>query len=313
MAAFAYDLKNILDARRNYMSIKWHHSGTMDNAVSEREKKHRELAKKAAAEGIVLLKNAGILPLKLSEAIAVFGNGAEKTVKGGIGSGDVNNRENISIYRGIVEAGGTVTDEEWIGDYEERYKAAREEWKDKVLEDAKHVQNPFDAYAANPFILPEGRRITEEDLGKRERLLRMIGPEKLSSDQYARLYDIAVDLSLVTAGELDDIKEMATGMGACMAQSSIHLNIWFGDYSKLKGLLSFMSIAGIGPDELKEGAAYIGDALNDEELFDFFPLSFGTASVALNRASFSHLPAFICRSEGGEGFSEAASAILGRL
>ena len=32
------------------MSIKWHHSGTMDNAVSEREKKHRELAKKAAAE-----------------------------------------------------------------------------------------------------------------------------------------------------------------------------------------------------------------------------------------------------------------------
>ena len=164
MAAFSYDLKNILDARRNYMSIKWHHSGTMDNAVSEREKKHRELAKKAAAEGIVLLKNAGILPLKLSEAIAVFGNGAEKTVKGGIGSGDVNNRENISIYRGIVEAGGTVTDEEWIGDYEERYKAAREEWKDKVLEDAKHVQNPFDAYAANPFILPEGRRITEEDL-----------------------------------------------------------------------------------------------------------------------------------------------------
>lgn len=161
-------------------------------------------------------------------------------------------------------------------------------------------------YVKNPAI-------TEGDLGKRERLLRMIGPEKLSSDQYARLYDIAVDLSLVTAGELDDIKEMATGMGACMAQSSIHLNIWFGDYSKLKGLLSFMSIAGIGPDELKEGAAYIGDALNDEELFDFFPLSFGTASVAHNRASFSHLPAFICRSEGGEGFSEAASAILRRL
>ena len=44
MAAFAYDLKNILDARRNYMSIKWHHSGTMDNAVSEREKKHRAVS-----------------------------------------------------------------------------------------------------------------------------------------------------------------------------------------------------------------------------------------------------------------------------
>ena len=70
----------------------------MDNAVSEREKKHRELAEKGGGRReSSLLKNAGILPHKLSEAIAVFGNGAEKTVKGGIGSGDVNNRENISI------------------------------------------------------------------------------------------------------------------------------------------------------------------------------------------------------------------------
>ena len=103
----------------------------------------------------MLLKNEGVLPLKTSDPIALFGSGAEKTVKGGIGSGDVNNRESISVYRGIKEVGVSVTNEDWIQDYDKRYKEAREE---------RHVQNPFDAYAANPFALPNGRRITEADL-----------------------------------------------------------------------------------------------------------------------------------------------------
>nr|WP_294492076.1 glycoside hydrolase family 3 protein [uncultured Mediterraneibacter sp.] len=143
---------------------KWTHSGSLKQELSDREEKHRTLAKRAAAEGIVLLKNEGVLPLKLSDPVALFGSGAEKTVKGGIGSGDVNNRKSISIYRGIKEAGATVTSEDWIKSYDKLYKEAREEWKEKILEDARHVQNPFDAYAANPFVLPDGRRITAADL-----------------------------------------------------------------------------------------------------------------------------------------------------
>ena len=140
------------------------HSGSLKQELSEREKRHSALARRAAAEGIVLLKNEGMLPLKTSDPIALFGSGAGKTVKGGIGSGDVNNRNSISVYRGIKEAGAVVTNEDWIQDYDKRYKEAREEWKEKILEDVRHVQNPFDAYAANPFSLPDGRRIQETDL-----------------------------------------------------------------------------------------------------------------------------------------------------
>ena len=136
---------------------KWTHSGSLKQGLSHREEKHRTLARRAAAEGIVLLKNEGVLPLKTSDPIALFGSGAEKTVKGGIGSGDVNNRESISVYRGIKEAGVSVTNEDWIQDYDKRYKEAREEWKEKILEDARHVQNPFDAYAANPHRVRPGR------------------------------------------------------------------------------------------------------------------------------------------------------------
>lgn len=146
------------------MTKNWIHSGNLQQEPSEREIRHRALAGKAAAEGIVLLKNDGVLPLKLSDPIALFGSGAGKTVKGGIGSGDVNNRENISIFRGVREAGAAVTSLEWLKDYDRRYDDAREKWKEKILEDAHHVDNPFDAYAANPFVLPEGRSITEKDL-----------------------------------------------------------------------------------------------------------------------------------------------------
>ena len=81
----------------------WGHSGSMDQSLSELEIRHRTLAREAAVEGIVLLKNEGVLPLSTASAIALLGSGAEKTIKGGIGSGDVNNRENISIYQGMKE------------------------------------------------------------------------------------------------------------------------------------------------------------------------------------------------------------------
>lgn len=140
------------------------HSGTPIQQPSGREFAHGRLAREAAVEGMVLLKNEGILPLEKSAPVALLGGGADKTVKGGIGSGDVNSRENISIYKGFRDAGVSVTSEDWLSDYQKRYEAARNMWKEKVLEDAKGVDNPFDAYAANPFSLPEGRKVTAEDI-----------------------------------------------------------------------------------------------------------------------------------------------------
>lgn len=142
----------------------WSHSGTRTQQRSEREIAHGALARRIAAEGIVLLKNEGLLPFEPSASIALFGSGADQTVKGGIGSGDVNNRENISIYQGFIDAGVSVTSRDWLLDYQKRYESARLEWKQKVLQAAKLVENPFDAYAAHPFSLPQGRRISAGDI-----------------------------------------------------------------------------------------------------------------------------------------------------
>ena len=152
----------------------WVHSGTLKQQPSQREIAHGRLVREMAAEGMVLLKNEGLLPLKESTSIVLLGCGAGKTVKGGIGSGDVNNRENISIYEGLKEAGVSITSENWLADYECRYTNARNEWKEKVLEDAKGVENVFDAYAANPFVLPEGRPVSKQDIEHAEAAVYVI-------------------------------------------------------------------------------------------------------------------------------------------
>ncbi len=144
--------------------------------------------------------------------------------------------------------------------------------------------------------------ITDEDLKKREELLGMIPQEYLSSDQYARLYDIAVDIKRTPADKISSIKEVCDRLGAAYAFSSIHMNIWFGDYSKKKGIVSFMQLCGIDEELLKSKSIYLGDALNDEEMFAFIPLSIGMASVAENKSLFKELPAYIAPEKGGEGF-----------
>ena len=81
-------------------------SGTTDPKVQPWELEHRKVARRAAAEGIVLLKNEDhILPLKAGSKVALYGAGAGRTIKGGTGSGDVNERERVSVFQGMKNAG----------------------------------------------------------------------------------------------------------------------------------------------------------------------------------------------------------------
>ena len=146
------------------MEFTYTYSGSLQAAPSPRETAHAALARKAAVAGIVLLRNDNVLPLDPDTSVALLGTGAGRTVKGGIGSGDVNNRANVSIYEGLRAAGVHLTSEDWINYYEALYHGARLAWKDKILDDATKVENPFDAYAANPFVLPQGRPVAMSDL-----------------------------------------------------------------------------------------------------------------------------------------------------
>ncbi len=62
---------------------------------------HINLSRRAAEEGMVLLKNDGILPLSKNESIVLMGKAAVDYVKGGGGSGDVFCKYVHSLYDGL--------------------------------------------------------------------------------------------------------------------------------------------------------------------------------------------------------------------
>ncbi|MBQ4094353.1 MAG: glycoside hydrolase family 3 C-terminal domain-containing protein, partial [Oscillospiraceae bacterium] len=135
-----------------------------DSGENERERRNRQLALEAACEGMVLLKNNGVLPFAVGK-VALYGAGAIYTVKGGTGSGEVNERRSVNILQGLEDRGFTVTTKRWLQDYEAGFaaaKAAYEEEKKKrvsIFKLSSIMQMLFDNFRA-----PAGRAITEADV-----------------------------------------------------------------------------------------------------------------------------------------------------
>ena len=68
-------------------------------------KAHAQVARQAAGESIVLLRNEGVLPLKGNEKVALYGISAIDFVAGGTGSGDVNKAYVVNMEDAMVNAG----------------------------------------------------------------------------------------------------------------------------------------------------------------------------------------------------------------
>lgn len=97
---------------------------------------HAELVRKAAAEGLVLLKNdASVLPMKDVKNVALYGVGSYDFVAGGTGSGNVNKPYIRNIAEGLEDDGFAVDKDirEW---YEQYIKFSR-------LDAKNSSTNPF--------------------------------------------------------------------------------------------------------------------------------------------------------------------------
>ena len=141
--------------------------GTLSSEPTVLELKNRELSRVAAREGFVLLKNDNkALPLK-NKKIALYGMGARLTVKGGLGSGSVEERYSVNIEDGLKNAGFEITTEKWLDDYDSEYSSTYQEYHDMVEDKVKDLVNPMEIIPiAHSYVYryPSGRLVTKEDI-----------------------------------------------------------------------------------------------------------------------------------------------------
>lgn len=98
-----------------------------------------ELVRKLAAECTLFLKKDGSFPLDEPCSVALFGNGARNTVRGGTGSGEVYSKKVVSMEDGLKAAGFTVTTDYWMTRYGFIRDKARSEWMRRLKKQAKGI------------------------------------------------------------------------------------------------------------------------------------------------------------------------------
>jgi len=146
-------------------------------------KAHALVAREAAAEGMVLLKNeGGALPFTANiKKVAAFGNTSYEIITGGTGSGDVNEAYSVALIEGLENAGYSVIDS-----LKDAYSAYLKDAKEKQTFD----DNPLARFMPKPRI---------EEMQVKAALLNKAAAE--------------TDIALITigrsSGEFEDRKEEA--------------------------------------------------------------------------------------------------------
>ncbi|MBN2793197.1 MAG: HAD hydrolase family protein [Desulfuromonadales bacterium] len=131
---------------------------------------------------------------------------------------------------------------------------------------------------------------------------------RLTRDSEFRRCDVAFDIGQdheVASEHIERIRDICCQSGASAKVSSIHINVWYGEYSKSSTTLHWLKKQGASQDQ----AIFIGDSPNDESMFAAFDLTIGVANIHDFLPKLQHLPKYISSRPGGLGFAELARTL----
>lgn len=162
---------------------------------------------------------------------------------------------------------------------------------------------------------PQALRERLKGLG--EKIVKTFPHARWASDQAYREYDLAIDFCEDVPrwkdSEVDALVALCQAEGAHAKVSSIHVNAWFGDYDKRKGLEHWLASGApglSGPVPKWEELLFIGDSPNDEPLFASFRMSVGVANLRNFLGRIKSPPRWITEGESGAGFAEMAARLI---
>lgn len=124
--------------------------------LNDYEIRHNTFLRENGAECTVLLKKDGHFPLAKACELALYGNGARRTIKGGTGSGEVNSRFFVTVEDGLKNAGFTITSSSWLDRYDKICAAAEKKFIRQIKAEAKEHHIP-------PYLYGMGRIMPEPE------------------------------------------------------------------------------------------------------------------------------------------------------
>ena len=110
------------------------------------EKENIQIMHDNAAECTLFLKKNDEFPIKEPCSVLLIGSGARNTIKGGLGSGDVESRYYTTCEEGLKQAGFTITSNEWLN----QYPILKEE---KVNEHISYLSEILNTYKGSGFMM----------------------------------------------------------------------------------------------------------------------------------------------------------------
>jgi len=163
--------------------------------------------------------------------------------------------------------------------------------------------------SAVPNTAPSLRRAAEASYAAFPRALP-------AGDNHLRLYDYAIDHAErikppLTEAEIAGIVGIFEREGCVAKPSSIHINTWIGTFNKREAALLFLTgREGYIDERDREKVLYVGDALNDEVMFEYFPNACAVANIDMWLDRLTHRPAWIAQERYGAGFTEIGEQLL---
>ena len=119
-------------------------SNKMNNSKNDNSpdlKYHAEIVREKASEGMILLKNGGVLPLKENHIISLIGVTSFNIISGGIGSGDVDEAYTVNLDEALIKSNfklnKTSTDL-----YEDYFKKNPVKKPEGIIENLMLMMNP---------------------------------------------------------------------------------------------------------------------------------------------------------------------------
>lgn len=147
-----------------------------------------------------------------------------------------------------------------------------------------------------------------------ENILKDYPDLNLTLDQSYRLCEVAIDIGQnrprVADRIIDEIVAKIHQLGAHATASSIHINAWYGEHSKRVTSLGYLETHGLSQNDILEKACYVGDSMNDQQMFEHMPLSVGVANIKKYWEKLEHKPSVVMSKPGGYGFAEFVELLL---